>query len=47
MKAGLEEWFLRYTDPRFDGRNEPVTGKGQLGLVGPEGEGETNFSAIE
>ena len=44
LKAGLEEWFLRYVDPRLDGRHEPVTGKGQLGLAGPDGEGEINFA---
>jgi arylsulfatase A-like enzyme len=44
MKAGLEEWFARYVDPLLDGRVEPVTGKGQLGLAGPAGCGERNFS---
>ncbi|MBN1139272.1 MAG: sulfatase-like hydrolase/transferase [Anaerolineae bacterium] len=45
MKAGLESWFIRYVDPAFDGRVEPVTGKGQLGLAGPAGQGEDNFAA--
>ena len=44
MKAGLEEWFARYADPLLDGRVEPVTGKGQLGLAGPAGKGARNFS---
>ena len=44
MKAGLEDWFARYADPLLDGRVEPVTGKGQLGLAGPAGRGERNFS---
>ncbi len=40
LKAGLEEWFVRYVDPRRDGTHEAVTGKGQLGLSGPAGKGE-------
>jgi len=40
LKAGLEEWFVRYVDPRLDGTHEAVTGKGQLGLAGPAGKGE-------
>jgi choline-sulfatase len=40
LKAGLEEWFVRYVDPRCDGTHEAVTGKGQLGLAGPAGKGE-------
>ena len=40
LKAGLEEWFVRYVDPRRDGVHEAVTGKGQLGLAGPAGKGE-------
>ena len=30
LSAGLGEWFARYTDPRFDGSKENVTGSGQL-----------------
>lgn len=44
MKARLEEWFVRYADPRFDGVREPVTGRGQLGLAGLAGKGENNFA---
>jgi arylsulfatase A-like enzyme len=40
LKAGLEEWFVRHVDPRLDGTHEAVTGKGQLGLAGPAGQGE-------
>lgn len=29
MRAELESWFLRYSDPDLDGRKEPVTGTGQ------------------
>ncbi len=34
MRRSLSEWFLRHTDPQKDGTKEPVTGKGQGGLVG-------------
>lgn len=44
MKARLEEWFLHYTDPRRDGRVEPVTGQGQLTLAGPAGQGQPAFA---
>ncbi|MBN1581586.1 MAG: sulfatase-like hydrolase/transferase [Anaerolineae bacterium] len=44
MKADLEAWFIRYVDPALDGRVEPVTGKGQLGLAGSAGKGEKVFS---
>ena len=44
MKAGLEEWFVRYVDPMVDGTHEPVTGKGQSGPAGPAGKGERVFS---
>lgn len=40
LKAGLEAWFVRYVDPMLDGTHEAVTGKGQLGLAGPAGDGE-------
>ena len=39
----LETWFDRYVDPRRDGARQPVTGRGQLGLVGLEGHGRTAF----
>jgi len=44
LKGRLEEWFVRYCDPARDGSREPVTGKGQLGLVGPAGRGESVFA---
>ena len=44
LKARLEGWFICYVDPMVDGTREPVTGKGQLGLAGPAGNGENNFS---
>jgi len=44
MKASLETWFARFVDPMMDGTHEPVTGRGQLGLAGPAGQGEDNFS---
>ena len=33
MKAELEEWYGRYVDPRMDGLNSKVMGRGQMGLV--------------
>jgi arylsulfatase A-like enzyme len=44
LKAKLEEWFVRYSDPAVDGRHEAVTGKGQLSLAGPAGKGAKAFS---
>ncbi|MCJ7736656.1 MAG: hypothetical protein MUQ10_04990, partial [Anaerolineae bacterium] len=44
LKAGLEDWFVRFVDPMVDATHEPVTGKGQLGLSGPAGQGEDNYS---
>jgi choline-sulfatase len=44
LRAGLEEWFVRYTDPALDGTHEAVTGKGQLGLAGPAGKGQQRFA---
>jgi len=44
MKAELEAWFVHYVDPALDGTHEPVTGKGQLGLAGPAGQGERAFA---
>ncbi|MEM7348640.1 MAG: sulfatase/phosphatase domain-containing protein, partial [Chloroflexota bacterium] len=47
LKLELDDWFIKYTDPARDGRLEPVTGRGQLGLVGPEGKGKMNFADEE
>lgn len=44
LKGELEAWFVRYVDPMLDGTKEPVTGKGQLGLAGPAGQGERAFA---
>jgi len=43
MKARLDGWFVRYADPRLDGTKEAVTGKGQLLLAGPAGNGRKAF----
>lgn len=43
MRAGLEDWFLRYTDPALDGVREAVTGKGQIEQVGIAGAGRPAF----
>ncbi|NOU75742.1 sulfatase-like hydrolase/transferase [Paenibacillus sp. LMG 31458] len=45
MKMNLEAWFVQYVDPSMDGTHEPVTGKGQIGLVGPAGKGKPSFKA--
>jgi len=29
MREDLEGWYSRYVNPRFDGRNFPITGRGQ------------------
>jgi arylsulfatase A-like enzyme len=43
LKADLEDWFFLYVDPARDGVREPVTGRGQLGLVGPAAKGQPAF----
>ena len=40
----LFEFFRRYTDYSLDGSQLPVTGAGQLDLVGPTGHGRQAFS---
>ena len=47
LRAQLEQWFIRYVDPRLDGTHEAVTGRGQVGLVGPNGRGEQAFHEAE
>jgi arylsulfatase A-like enzyme len=37
MHKELETWFLRYSDPLYDGRVQAITGRGQLDLVGRPG----------
>ena len=46
LRAGLDEFFLRYADPALDGARLPVTGRGQLDLAGPDGAGRTAFSGM-
>lgn len=43
LKAKLDSWFYKYTDPKLDGTKEAVTGFGQLNLAGPAGKGEMAF----
>lgn len=43
LKGRLQEWFIKYTDPKFDGCKEAVSGNGQINLAGPEGKGEKAF----
>lgn len=45
LKAGLEDWFARFVNPAKDGRNEAVTGMGQLGPAGLAALGRNNFAA--
>lgn len=33
LKAKMESWFDTYADPVYDGKNEPVAGRGQLGML--------------
>ncbi len=47
LKALLEDWFVKYADPGFDGTREPVTGKGQLDMAGPAGKGVKAFHELE
>lgn len=47
LKADLEDWFYRFVDPAKDGVREPVTGRGQLGLVGPAAKGHLAFNPRE
>ena len=44
LRAAMEQFFRKYTDPDKDGRVEPVCGRGQLRKVGPEAEGRLTFS---
>ena len=34
LRLELENWFSEYVDPRIDGTQNNVTGRGQLGLLG-------------
>lgn len=44
LRSALGTWFLRYVDPRRDGTKEPVTGRGQLGLCGADGDGRHQYA---
>ncbi|MCS7458557.1 sulfatase-like hydrolase/transferase [Paenibacillus doosanensis] len=43
LKAELDEWFVRYVDPRLDGAREAVRGGGQVALAGTAGKGKPAF----
>lgn len=43
LKAEMESWFLRYSDPDREGIRQAVYGRGQIGLVGKRGEGRPAF----
>jgi arylsulfatase A-like enzyme len=44
LRKALGDWFLRYVDPRRDGTKEPVSGRGQLGLCGADGDGRHQYA---
>jgi len=44
LRKALGDWFLRYVDPRRDGTKEPVTGRGQLGRCGADGDGTHQYA---
>jgi len=46
MKAELDEWFARYSDPARDGLHEAVAGTGQLDLAGVAAQGRPNFGPV-
>lgn len=43
LRARLASWFVEFADPSMDGTKEAVTGRGQVGLVGPAGRGAEAF----
>ena len=43
LRGRLEAWFLEYAAPSRDGAREAVSGKGQVDVVGPAGEGRPAF----
>ena len=43
LKALLDNWFYKYSDPKFDATKEPVRGFGQLNIAGPDGHGTKAF----
>jgi choline-sulfatase len=43
LKGILDAWFYKYSNPKFDGAKEAVTGFGQLNIAGYKGLGERAF----
>jgi arylsulfatase A-like enzyme len=43
----LEQWFRTYVNVELNGAQQPVTGRGQIRMVGEGGEGEPSFSKYE
>ncbi len=43
LRFRLEQWFDQYVYPEMDGTRQPMTGRGQIGKVGPEGRGKVAF----
>jgi arylsulfatase A-like enzyme len=43
MKSMMEEWFIKYTDPRIDGTKEAVKGDGQVNLAGVGSKGKQAY----
>lgn len=44
LRARLHAWFALHADPLRDGAHEGVWGRGQLGPVGPQGQGRPAFA---
>ena len=47
LRAEMERWFDRYSDPPLDGRHQAVTGRGQIDRVGQAGKGTPSFHGLE
>lgn len=43
LLSKLTKWYVKYADPAYDGKCEPVTGKGQLYHVGVASDGKRSF----
>ena len=46
LKRQMEAWFARYADPALDGRNERVSGNGQLDRAGLYAQGRKNYEPL-
>lgn len=44
LRTYMESWFRRYTLPDRDGRHEPVSGRGQLRMLGESADGKLTFA---